>query len=550
MPITRTFTQTFEQTPPRLDDQYGGDTLLRGYLARTLPPDVLAEIEPELAHMGARAGDDLYALHLADRPNEPRLTQWDAWGRRCDQIELTRGWQEAERLAAQAGLVATAYERRHGPWSRLHQFALVYLFVPSTDMYGCPLAMSDGAARTLLDSANRLLIDRALPHLLSRDPAHFWTSGQWMTELTGGSDVGSSETHAQQEADGGWRLWGRKWFTSAATSQMALTLARPTGNPPGGKGLALFYVETQGADGLPDGLRVERLKEKLGTRKLPTAELTLEGLSAIPVYGLSDGVRNITPMLNITRLWNSITAAAYLRRAVALSESFAQVRRAFGAALADLPLHADTLAGLRAEQAAAFHLAFFVAELVGRLEAGEARPGDDALLRLATPIAKLTTAKQAVAGCSEALEAHGGAGYVEDTGLPTLLRDAQVLPIWEGTTNVLALELLRGIQAVGGLDCYAEAVRSAAAAAQEPGLARAAQRAVDATEHALTWLRSADGPARMAGARRLALTLGRSLALALLARHAQWAMGAQQDEEPRRLALRYAAARIDEIVDE
>ncbi len=171
--------------------------------------------------------------------------------------------------------------------------ALVYLFTPSTDVYSCPLAMTDGAARTLSVSANAALRERALPRLTSRDPRQFWTSGQWMTESTGGSDVGLSETVARQDEQGGWQLYGRKWFTSAATSQMALTLARPEGNPAGGKGLALFYLETRDSQGRLDRILVHRLKDKLGTRKVPTAELTLDGALAQPVMGLNDGVKNI-----------------------------------------------------------------------------------------------------------------------------------------------------------------------------------------------------------------------------------------------------------------
>src|SRR3712207_9487255 len=108
-----------------------------------------------------------------------------------------------------------------------------------------------------------------------------------MTELTGGSDVGASETVARRDGQGGWRLYGRKWFTSAATSQMALTLARPEGNPEGGRGLALFYLEARDEDGSLRGIRIDRLKEKLGTKKLPTAELTLDGAPAEPVRGLT-----------------------------------------------------------------------------------------------------------------------------------------------------------------------------------------------------------------------------------------------------------------------
>src|SRR5262249_40974308 len=284
----------------------------------------------------------------------------------------------------------------------------------------------------------------------SRDPREFWTSGQWMTESTGGSDVGRSETVARRDPDGIWRLYGRKWFTSAATSQIALTLARPEGSPPGGSGLALFYVETRDEDGRLQTIRVNRLKEKLGTRKVPTAELSLEGTPAQPVLGTRDGVRNIVPMLHLTRTWNSVTATAFMRRGLALARDYARVRVAFGAPLAQKPLHVDTLATLQAELEGAFHLSFYLVELIGRGGAGTIDQEQHDLLRMLTSIAKLTTARQAVAVASEVLEACGGAGYVEDTGLPALLRDSQVLPIWEGTTNVLALDTLRALDEGAG----------------------------------------------------------------------------------------------------
>src|SRR5882724_12007758 len=281
----------FQQQPPTLGNQYLDDPVLHSYLKHVLPLDVLREVEPELIEMGRLAGGELYQMQLADRLNEPRLTQWDAWGNRIDHIELTPLWRAAEKIAAEHGVVATAYEQRHGRFSRVQQCALAYLFTPSTDIYSCPLAMTDGAARTLLSSGNQTLIERAVPHLTTRDPNQFWTSGQWMTELTGGSDVGLSETIARpdnernademsSEPTRNWLLFGRKWFTSAATSQIALTLARPEGNPPGGRGLALFYLETRDARGQLRNIRIERLKDKLGTRKVPTAELTLDGAPA------------------------------------------------------------------------------------------------------------------------------------------------------------------------------------------------------------------------------------------------------------------------------
>ena len=530
---------SFRQSPPELGNQYADDPVLRSYLRRVLPADVLAAVEPSLVEMGELAGGELYELQLADRLEEPRLVQWDAWGNRVDRIEHTPLWRRAEEIAARHGLVAAAYERAYGRFSRIHQFALVYLFTPSTDIYSCPLAMTDAAARTLELSGNQELIDRAVPRLTSRAPERFWTSGQWMTEAIGGSDVGLSETVARRDADGTWRLHGRKWFTSAAASQMALTLARPEGQGPGGRNLALFYLEPRDESGLPRHLTVDRLKEKLGTRKLPTAELTLDGTPAALVLGLTDGVKNITPMLNVTRVWNAVSAIALMRRGLALATDYANKRELFGARLADKPLFRDLAAGLDAELQGAFHLTFRVVELMGADECGEASERERALLRLLTPIAKLTTAKQAVAVTSEVLEIFAGAGYVEDTGLPTLLRDAQVLPIWEGTTDVLALDTLRVIRQQGGIGALERELEAATASAAGEDLREAAAIARASFAAAAHWLGEATGEGRdalEAGARRFALTLGRSLELALLVRHARWCR--EQGEEDGSAAAR------------
>jgi alkylation response protein AidB-like acyl-CoA dehydrogenase len=543
---------TFYQAPPALGNQYYDDRVLRSYLARSVPSEVLRETEPSLVEMGRLSGGDLYQMQLADRRNEPELRQWDAWGDRTDHIELTPLWRRAEAIAAEHGLVATAYERRHGRYSRIHQCALAYLFTPSTDIYSCPLAMTDGAASTLLSSGNQALIERVVPHLTTRNPLEFWTSGQWMTELTGGSDVGLSETVARQGADGVWRLFGRKWFTSAATSQVALTLARPEGNPSGGRGLALFLVQSRNDAGRLQNIQINRLKEKLGTRKVPTAELTLDGTPATLVMRTTDGVRNIAPMLNITRLWNGISAVALMRRGVALAVDYARKRTAFGTLLIENPLHLDTLADLQAETEAAFHLAFYVAELTGRAEAGEIDEDQALLRRLLTPLMKLTTGKQAVHVASEVLEAFGGAGYVEDTGLPVLLRDSQVLPIWEGTTNVLSLDALRALGEDGrAFEVLKAEVNRILAEVRASNLAEATRVARAALDGAEAWLIGArkEGEATMAaGARRFAITLGRTIELTLLTAHAQWALDHEADERPTLAARRFAASGIDLLV--
>ncbi len=542
----------FFQDPPRLHDEWADDLVLQRHLERVMPADVLAEVTPSLAEMGQLAAGELFELsHVMNRREmEPQLVHFDAWGRRVDDIRVADEWKRIGRYSATHGVVATGYEREHGEFSRLHQFALAYLYAPSSALYSCPLAMTDGAAKTLLHHGDQDLIDRAVPRLTSRDPDEAWTSGQWMTERTGGSDVGLTETVATKDGST-WRLHGTKWFTSAITSQMALTLARPEGNGPGGAGLAMYYLEVRDDGGDLNNIRVLRLKDKLGTRQMPTAELALDGTVAHLVGEPANGTRNITPMLAVTRLWNAVSAASGLRRAVALATDYARRRVAFGRALVDQPLHQATMAELRVRHAAATAMALRVAELLGREENGVATEDEVRALRLLLPVTKLLTGKQAVAGASEALEAFGGAGYIEDTGLPVLLRDAQVLSIWEGTTNVLSLDALRAVQREEALPGYLAEVRRHATATQDPRLARVGQQAIDAADHAAAWLAEAmeaDGiEAVQHGARRWAFTLGRAMQAALLAAQAQHDLDVHGDARMAAMALRLGGAGLDVI---
>jgi alkylation response protein AidB-like acyl-CoA dehydrogenase len=540
----------FFQDAPRLGNQFDEDPMLPSWLARHI-----GEADPifgELRMLG-NLTVDYYGKQLHDRLNEPVLTQWDPWGHRIDRIDVSPLWVEAQALAAHHGMVAAAYEPRLGAQARTHQFAIVHVLAPSLDVYSCPLAMTDGAARTLLASNNKELIERYVPLLTSRDPQLMWTSGQWMTERTGGSDVSQSETVAKKDGDR-WTLHGTKWFTSATTSQMALTLARPEGNPEGSRGLALFLVELRDDNGRLRNIYVNRLKDKLGTRKVPTAELTLDGAPATLVGSASDGVRGITPMLSVTRTWNAICAVSGMRRAIALAKDYARRRKAFNALLVDKPLHADTLAGLEAEYAGAFCLAFRSVDLLGQLEHGAAAQREEAerLSRALIPIAKLTTGKQAVAVASEVIECCGGAGYIEDTGLPRLLADAQVLPIWEGTTNVLSLDTLRALGKGGALEAIASEIETNLGAAKHEALAKPVAATREAVKHATRWItETMSSPDRLeAGARRFALTLGRSLELALLCGHAQWCIEhGKNGERTAAAARRFAQNGVDLVGD-
>lgn len=509
------------------ENAYLADRVLRSLLKRKLTPldeEMLHAVEADLTRFGVRVSGDVLAMSRRAEAELPKLVQYDPWGRRVDQLVVSSAWSELDSVAAEEGIVAEGYERRYGALSRLVQFAKLYLFHPSSAFYSCPLAMTDGAARAIEVHGDAELKAGAFKHLTSRNPSEFWTSGQWMTEREGGSDVANSSTVARLEG-GAYRLYGEKWFTSATTSQMAMTLARIEGAPAGSKGLSLFYLELRDHEGRLQNIRVNRLKEKLGTKALPTAELSLEGTPAKLMGGEGGGVKRIATLFNITRLYNSCCAVASMRRCLVLLRDYSTKRSAFGKPLSEHPLHLETLAQMQIEFEAAMHLTFFAAELLGKEELGQATPQESATLRGLMPIVKLYTGKQSIALASEVIEGFGGAGYVEDTDLPRLLRDAQVFSIWEGTTNVLSLDLLRAIEKEGAFEGIVETIQSLAAGITNLDL----QPSVDKVNHALQELAQAvplaveqGGESLQATARKLAFCLARTLASALLLDHAQW----------------------------
>ena len=545
----RAIAMSFIQAAPRLPHPWREDRTLRTWLPRVLPEPLRRDAEASLVALGDYAVH-AYARQTTSTPTEPVLTQWDAWGNRIDRIELTETWREGPAIAARHGLVADGHDRALGEFARVQQFAKVYLYHAASAFYSCPLAMTDGVATALRDAANAPLRERVLPHLLSRDPATFWISGQWMTENTGGSDVGGSETVARRDADGTWRLSGRKWFTSAIHAEVALALARPEGNPAGADGLALFCIETRTADGSWNGITIDRLKDKLGTRELPTAEIHLCDTRAELAGDAANGVRAIAPVLQVTRLWNAFGSLSTMRRCLALTRDYAQRRQAFGRPLIEQPLFADALAGWEAEFEAAFALAMEVALLLGRVESGAGDARDAALHRLLTPLAKLWICKLGVRIASETVEAIGGIGYLEDSGIPLLLRDAQVFPIWEGASNVQALDFLRALDKLG-IDPIVDAVDGALEDADGVVADTDAEAIHRAVRHADTWLRdhAREPDALQAGSLRLGVTCARALAAALLGRHATWRQREQNDAQPVAALHRFCGHGLDRILD-
>ncbi len=536
----------FVQEEPKLGNQYDDDAFLRSYLGWRLPKKVLADIEPDLRRLGNRVATDILAVAERAEASPPKHVPYDAWGRRGDRIETSDAWRELDSISASEGIVATAFERAHGVHSRIDQFARLYLFAPSSALYSCPLAMTDGAARFLEvhgDEATRPVF----AHLTTRDPRQFWTSGQWMTERTGGSDVGSTSTIAKCETGNDYRLYGLKWFTSATTSQVAMTLARIEGAPPGGSGLSVFLVTLHDREGMLRNIRVDRLKDKLGTRALPTAELTLEGTPAQLVGGAGDGIRKIATLFDVTRVYNAVAAVAGMRRAVALATDYARRRLAFGKPLIEQPLHVETLAEMQLELRAGFLLAFRVVELLGKEECGEATESDLQMLRFLIPIAKLYTARQAIAVASETVEAFGGAGYVEDSGIPRLLRDAQVLSIWEGTTNVLSLDALRAMERVDAFSVWVSDIRRRLSAVKATALRESAERVsrtVQRTEEYAARASKSDKDFQQAGARAFSFAIARTEAATLLIEHAD----AVTEATAMTAAQRWCARELDSLM--
>lgn len=404
----------------------------RALCRRKLSESAFSWAEPQLSAMGEQAARVVAPLAaIADR-EQPRLVTHDPRGERVSRVEYHPAYREMERIAYGSGMISMKYRTHdHSREAPFIGFALGYMFAMAECGLYCPLCMTDGVARVLTRHGTHEQVMRVVPHLTSSDPATLWTGGMWLTERAGGSDVGANETVARKDPDGTWRLTGHKWFCSNVDAEAVLVTARVNGE--GTKGLRTFLLEPRGNP----GVIVERLKPKLGVRSMATGEVTLANARAEEVGGFAA----ITDMLNLSRLYNAVAAVALISRAVFESRRYIERRHAFGRPIIEFPLAQETFFDMEAEHVGAMLLTFEAVEAMVRADAGD----EDAakVLRILTPIVKAVTGKLAVPCVSEAMELIGGNGYIEESPMPRLLRDAQVLPIWEGTTNILVLDALR-----------------------------------------------------------------------------------------------------------
>lgn len=512
--------EPFIQDAPVRPNRYETDRVLRDRLAQLLPREILEETTPFFKELGAATIDRWAPLAAKAEGSPPRLVPFDAWGTRTDDIVVDQSWTDLVDDGQRIGIVAIPYEGNFGRFARIVQAAVVDLFGPVSATADCPLSMTDAAVE-VLRREDPELAERFVPKLLQRENG--WTSGQWMTEQAGGSDVGRTGTTARKHGDGTWTLHGTKWFTSATTADIALALARPEGAGEGSRALSLFLVPLRSDNGSWNGISVRRLKDKLGTKALPTAELDLDGTLAFPVGGIGEGVRKVGPMLNITRLHAALGSVSGVGDGLGLVRDYATRREAGGRPLRDLPLHRRWISGVTAKYEALHALAYHAAEWLGAAEAGE---DPDGRARLLLPVAKLACARGGADLTSQIIESFGGAGYVEDTGIPRIHRDNHVNCIWEGTSSVIALDVLRvlrrGPAAAALLD---DARRRVHPSLDDRSLATAAVAVTDACDTLERLF--VDAPEEEA--RRIGFGLASTLALSLVVEHARWSMAQRAD---------------------
>lgn len=491
------------------------DDNLRRLLWRRAP-GLLERHQARLSDFGAWVGGPLDAqAAYTDRIAPPRLESHDRHGNRLGRVICNPAYLECHQEAYRRGVIGLCYGPEAAP--HLLSFVMGYLLSSADISIHCPVTMTGALAYVLDRFAPEPLRAAYLPELVRRDGTAK-TGGTWATEEHGGSDIGATATVARPDGEA-WRLTGLKWFASNADSGLALATARPLGAPEGGAGLGCYLLPDRLPDGAPNRYWVRRLKDKLGTRGLPTGEIDLEDAWALEIAGPGAGLKVMMEALGYSRIHNAVAACGVQRRALLEALCWASHREAFGAAIGNYPMVRDALLDLATEAEASTALAFEAGiAFDAALEDEDAR----AWLRTATALAKYRTAEHGVRAAFRAIEIVGGNGYTEEWPTARLFRDAMVLPVWEGPVNIQALELLRA--ATGKLRgdvafvARVAGVLEAAPAALD-GVVVPLRAALEECRAALAYLRGRpeEGPRQ---ARRLLDLMADTLAGALLVEEA------------------------------
>ncbi|MGO8959294.1 MAG: acyl-CoA dehydrogenase family protein [Streptosporangiaceae bacterium] len=443
---------------------------------------------------------------------KPVLRTHDARGHRIDEVDFHPSWHELMTVAVSHGLHAAPWADPT-PGSHVARAAKFMVWTQAEAGHGCPVSMTYACVPALRHAPElaaifepRLTAPVYEPGLRAPADKAGLLAGMAMTEKQGGSDVRANTTRAEPAGDGSYLLTGHKWFCSAPMCDLFLVLAQAP------EGLSCFLLPRVLPDGSRNGMLIQRLKDKLGNTSNASSEVEYDQAMAWPVGDLGRGVATIINMVSATRLDCVLGSAAAIRQACVAAAHYASHRRSFGAALIEHPAMAAVLADLTLESEAASTLAIRLAGAADRAARGD--QAEAALLRIALPASKYWVCKRTPVITAEALECLGGNGYVEDSGMPRLLRDAPLNSIWEGSGNVTALDVLRALtRTPDAADALLAEIDLAAGS--DPRLDSAAAGLRGLLKDAI-----AAGPAAQAQARRLAGQLAITLQAALLTRFA------------------------------
>lgn len=500
-----------------LDNLFLQDPLGEPFFRRLIGAEAFASVRGRFVEMGERGARATPLSARADKQS-PVLQTHDARGERVDRVVYHPDYHQLEELAYGGGIVGIKYDpqflARHKANRHLVGFGAGYYFAQTELGLYCPICMTDGVGRVLERHAPGQLATETIAHLAATDRSELWQGAMFLTEKQGGSDVGANTVQARQQ-DGRWLLRGDKWFCSNVDAEAILALARMPGGPEGTKGLGLFLVLRHVPAGNGATIRIHRLKDKLGVRSMPSGEVTLEDAEGHLIGGVGQGFKMMAEMLNMSRMYNAVASMAGMRRGILEALAYGSERRAFGSRLWELPIWRASMADLQAEFMGCLALTFEAVRALDRADQGDG--ASSRLVRLLTPIAKALTGKAALFGISESMEAIGGNGYIEESILPRLLRDCQVLPIWEGTTNILMLDAMRAIRKEQSHEAlFARVQEALGAPGADAGDCDHVLQRVKADQAALAALGQAQGAAQERGARGWVESAGRTLALALL----------------------------------
>jgi acyl-CoA dehydrogenase len=437
---------------------YRADRDAERLFAFYLPQDLFAHLAPHLDRLGELAGGHLDELANTADKNPPTLTLRRRTGEDCAIVEKHPAFVQMERLAySEFGLAAMSHRGGVLGWPEpmppAAKYAILYLFIQAEFGLACPVSMTDSLTRTLKRFGEPALVERFIGRLTTLDFDDLSQGAMFMTEQGAGSDIAATATIAEPQADGTWRLTGDKWFCSNPDADLAMVLAR-SGAEEGHRGISLFLLPRTKADGCPNNFRILRLKDKLGSRSMASGEIRLEGAEAYLVGERGRGFKQMADMVNNSRLSNGVRAAGLMRRATTEALFIASRREAFGRRLAELPLMRRQLVKMLVWTEQARTMAFLTADALHRANGGD--PVAQKLARLMTPLIKFRACRDARRVTGDAMEVRGGCGYIEEWSDARLLRDAHLGSIWEGTSNIVALDVLRAIAREDALPAFRE----------------------------------------------------------------------------------------------